>query len=277
MKLTYKNIIYLFFFVVITACGTKKKTGDDLPPVRSEKPIIYEKADSVALSPSTIKEFINWASGSDLNEREIIRKEIMKSSKDEEVLKLLFEEFENVDVQDVSYSLIVLSIIGEMQNPNALPFLEKIIYRELPKQEEQFHSGLTKRDLVEMLSSKAVECVAYLKIDESNRSTLNVISQHPSIAVRSAAIDAYLFNNDDSEEAKKTLKEVVRESEANLIDRTRFTRNSKKEEFDRNLSLFYKNNPKEIAPEPGEPTEEFKKGKDTVLVQPVNPPKRNQK
>lgn len=278
MKLTYKIIICIYFFAFITACNdSKKKTDQDPPPVRLEKQNIYEKADSVSLTPSTIKGFINWASGSDLDEREIIRKEILKASKDEEVLKLLFEEFEAVDIDDVSYSLIVLSIIGEMQNPNALPFFEKIIYRELPEQEEKFHSGLTKRDFVEMLSSKSVECAAYIKTDESNRLILSVISNHPSKAVRSAAIDAYLFTNGDSEEAKKTLKNVVRESEANLIDRTRFLRNSTKEEFDRNLGLFYKNHPKEIAPEPGQPTEDYNKNKDSVrIVKPVKPPKRKQ-
>ncbi len=107
---------------------------------------------------------------------------------------------------------------------------------------------------------------------------INVTSQHPSKAVRSAAIDAYLFNNGDNEEAKNKLKQVLRKSDVSLIDRTRFLRNSNKEEFDRNLGLFYKKHPSEIASEPGPPTEDVKKKKDSVKkVQPFDPPKRKQR
>ncbi len=279
MKSTYKIILCLSFFMFIMACDDKKKQevqDNNPPPKQSENPTTYQKAERTELTSTTVKEFIQWSSGSDLKEREEVRREITKASKDEEVLKLLFEEFERVYIEDVGYSLIVLSIIGELKNPAALPQLEKIIYKELPEQEEKFHSGLTKRDFVEMLSSKAVECAAYLKTKASNRSVLNAVAQHPSNAVRSSAIDAYLFNNDDSEEAKKALREVVQENELHLIDRVRFLRNSNEEEFDRNLSLYYKAHPDQVAPEPGPPTEESREKDSIKVVRPIQPPKRKQ-
>lgn len=277
MKLTSKIITCISFLTIITACNDKKEKSDDSPPIKSENPTVYEKAKPVPLTTSTVQEFINWASGSDLTERERIREEISKVANDEEILNRLINEFERVDTTDVGYSLIVLSIIGEMQNPKALTFFDSLANRKLPEQVERFHSGLTKRDVAEILSSKAAECAAYLKTPESDRLLLNIISQHPSEAVRSAAIDAYLYNKGDTEEAKQGLRQYAKESDLKFIDRTRFTRASNKEGFDRNLSLFYSKNPKEIAPEPGPPTENYKQGKDsTKMVQAVKPPKRQQ-
>lgn len=275
MKLTIKIISCISFFIIIGACNDKNERSDDSPPIKSGNPTIYEKAKPVALTPASTQDFINWASGSDLSERERIREEISKASKNEQVLSELINEFEKVDTADVGYSLIVLSIIGEMQNPKALPFFEKVATRELPRQTEEFHSGLTKRDVSEMLSSKAAECAAYLKSPESDRVLLNIISQHPSETVRSSAIDAYLYNKEDSEEAKRSLLQYVKEIDLKYIDRTRFTRDSKEESFDSMLAEFYEKHPKEIAPEPGLPTEKYEQGKDTTsLIKPIQPPKR---
>ena len=279
MPLPVKFILFIFLCLMFNACNDKKKQNEkETPPQQSENPIIYEKAEPVELTPETVDAFINWASGSELEERENVRKEILKASKNEEVLKLLFNSYEKVTTNDFGYSLIVLSIIGEMQNVNSLPFFEKIIFQKIPENNEAFHSGLTQSDLVEILISKAVECAAYLRTAESYQLILKVASEHNSAAVRSSAIDAYLYNNNDSQEAKNVLEQTIRDYDINLIDRTRFTRNSTKEVFDDNLNSFYKKNPKEIPPDPEfiKPDDRQKDSTRIKIVQPINPPKRKQ-
>ena len=277
MPLPVKLILFTFLCFMFNACGDKKKEKET-PPQQSENPTIYEKAKPVELSPETVDAFINWASGSELEEKENIREEILKASKNEEVLNLLFNRYEKVTTNDFGYSLIVLSIIGEMQNENSLPFFEKIIFQRIPENNEAFHSGLTQSDLVEILISKAVECAAYLRTEESYQLILKVAAEHNSVAVRSSAIDAYLYNNNDSQEAKDLLEQTVREYDINLIDRTRFTRNSKEEAFDDNLNSFYRKYPNEIPPEPEfvKPDDRQKDSTKIKIVQPINPPKRKQ-
>lgn len=270
-------------FIVFSTCNTKgtKKDGtraeEEAPPKQSEQPVNIDKAKPVALTPSTVKEFTAWASGSDVGEKEAVRESIAKASKDGEVLKQLFAEYEKVKTSDVGYSLVVLSVIGEMQNPASLPGLRDIIYTQLPKPKEEPHAALTELDLVEMLASKAVECAAYLKTAESNRLVLEVVAKHPSQAVRSAAIDAYLYNNGDTEKAKATVSRAAQEKDRILVDRTRFAKGGKKEAFDRQLEIFYKKYPQEVAEQPGEPEKTDRK-KDTVgTAKSINPPKRNQR
>lgn len=273
------QIVFIFLCVLIGACETKKgKQESDSPPQKSENPVIYEKAKPVELSQETTKEFIQWASGSSLEEREIVREAIGKASKEEVVLSSLFQEYEKVKTDDIGYSLVVISIIGELQNQAALPGLEEIIFEEVPEAEKEFHSGLTKADLVEILASKAVEAAAYLKTETSDSLVLRVVKEHGSKAVRSSAIDAYLYNHDDTEEAKNALKNIVRQEDEILLDRVRFTRNSTKAEFDKGLNSFYEKNPKEVAPIP-ELSKEKDKKKDSArieLTEPIPPPKRNQ-
>ena len=273
-----KTRIFLLWLLLAWACNNvKNTTQENEPPKQSKEPVVITKAQPVALTPESVKEFVLWASGSGLDEQEKVREAIQKAAHDDVVLKLLFQEYDSVEINDVGYSLIVLSIIGELKNPTSIPQLVAIINQELPAIDSAVHSGLSNRDYAEILASKAVECLAYLRTPEANQLTLKVIAEHNSSAVRSAAIDAYLFNNGDSREAKDRLRKIVKEEDKPLIDRVRFKRTGDAASFNAELNRFYELNPKEVAENPGEPSQKLKLSDSSNMENPVTPPKRKQK
>jgi hypothetical protein len=274
-----KTFQMLLLVGLLVGC-TKKQTETEKPPDpprQSTNPTVIAKPKPVDLTPINVDAFIKWASASGLDEREKIREEIKKSSQNTEVLKALIDRFEKVDTLDLSYSLVVLSLIGELQNPSSQKWLEKQINRPIPTVKETPHGGLNSGDVIEMISSKAVESLAYLKTNESDRATLNVIVKHPSKAVRAAAIDAYLFNHGDTDDIKAKLKQSVRKEDLIYLDRVRFLREKDAKTFNAKIDRFYEQHPNEKAEAPGEGTEKRTRPDTTKFVKPIAPPKFERK
>lgn len=277
MRHSFKIII--FFSLIVSLLSCKAKLAEPTVAPKSENPTVLEKAKQVELTPATVDEFLDWASGSDLSERETVRNEIAKASNDKEVLNKLIDEFEKVSSEDLGYSLVVLSIIGELKNPNALPFLEEVVNQELPPLEKEIHGTLYKRDIVEMFASKAIEGVAYMNTPESDKVVLRTSAQHPSNSVREAAIDAFLFNKGDTEAAKEQLRGVLKNHDLKFLERARFIRGSDKDEFDLKLTTFYRMNPGETPQPPKSTSRKWKPANDSVDTYQnlPEPPKRLQR
>lgn len=252
----------LVFCLAGATCHRKEKDESKQPPIRSEQTVI-EQIMPVPLSIETIDQFIAWASRSDSTGQLKVREEILKAREDSKVLAPLFDRLEKTGINDIGTSLIILGVIGELKNSQTIGRLDTLIWQPLPEEEEVGHGGLSKRDLVEMLESKTVECLAYLRTDVSDQNTLRVIREHPSLAVRSAAIDAYLYNHEDSAEAKERLRPFLQEKELPFLDRVRRTSFGDRDTFNERLKRFYEFHPEAIAPEPG--------------VAPVQPPTKPKK
>jgi hypothetical protein len=137
-----------------------------------------------------------------------------------------------------------------------------LVWEELPKEDEEVgHGALGRRDVLEMLQSKAVEGIAILGTTEADERVFRVIRDHPSAAVRSTAVDAYLFNQRDSIEAHDRLREALSPADATLADRTRHTGSVDRDAFNANLKRFYALHPEEVAPEPGRPLDSPDRGR----------------
>jgi len=186
------------------------------------------------------------------------------------VVDRLFERLDRDRQADVGVALLTLSVIGELRRADALDRLERLVWEELPEAEEVGHGALSRRDLLEMLQSKAAEGIAYLATEEADEVIFRVIRHHPSAAVRSAAVDAFLFNHRDSDEARARLQEVLLPKDAAFAGRVRHTRSMDRDEFNEGLRRFYAMHPEEVAPEPGRPTVRREDG-------PTTPPRRQDK
>jgi hypothetical protein len=163
-------------------------------------------------------------------------------------VRLLAQRLAAIGIKDLGTSLVILGILGEMRNRSSLRSLESVVWQRLPAVESGGHGELVERDLVEMLASKAVEAVAFLKIDTSDALTLRVVREHPSKLVRGAAIDAYLYNHGDSTQARERLRAVVRPEDRLLLDRVRRSRSNGRDAFNEGLRRFYSVYPQEVAP-----------------------------
>jgi len=270
-----KLFVFISICLFLLSCAPDSKT----PPTLDRQTHI-DPIDSVALDETTIDQFIAWASRSNARTYFDVRSEIIRARDNDDILIPLFDRYDRAIETDLDEALIILGIIGELKNPASIGRLEDIIWQELPPADTVYDAELTRRDVVEMLQSKAVECLAYVGIEKSYESTLTVIATHPSMVVRGAAIDAYLFNNNDSPEAKRELGEVVRTEDRIFLERVRKTQEMDIEDFNRQMSAFYRMYPEEVAPEPGEPTEKpLREIEDTLDViappeEPIHLPRR---
>lgn len=238
----------------------------DVPP-RFERSFAVPPAEPVDLSAETVDEFLAFAGRAGSEDRERFREMIFAAREDRAVVDRLFERLDRDRQADVGAALLTLSVIGELRRADALGRLERLVWEELPEAEDVGHGSLSRRDLLEMLQSKAAEGIAYLARDEADEIILRVIRDHPSAAVRSAAVDAFLFNHDDSDEARARLQEVLLPKDAAFAGRVRHTRSMDRDEFNAGLRRFYAMHPEEVAPEPGRPPVRREDG-------PTAPPKR---
>jgi hypothetical protein len=238
----------------------------DVPP-RFERSFTVPPAEPVELSAETVDEFLTFAARAGSENRERLREMIFAAREDRALVDGLFERLDRYRQADAVASLLTLSVIGELRRADALGRLERLVWEELPEAEEVGHGALSRRDLLEMLQSKAAEGIAYLATDEADEIILRVIQHHSSAAVRSASVYAFLFNHYDSNEARERLQEVLLPKDAAFAGRVRHTRSMNRDQFNAGLRHFYAMHPEEVAPEPGRPPVRREDG-------PTAPPKR---
>lgn len=237
-----KQFIMLLLSLFVLSNGYSQK---ETPPVASGKVTAQKKAQPVELSVKTIASFINWASGSTRKERDLVRAAIAKANPKVEISSALFKVYDKAQYTDFSKAMVILSIIGELRVPEAANRLYDIAMMLVPERSAEAHNQLEETDKVEMLATKAIEGLAYLKSQNSDEMLFKIISTHPSRSVRATAINAYLFNNKDSKEAKKLLAQYVQKEDAARLDVVRFTQTSKPEAFNTAAKMFYDKYPKE--------------------------------
>jgi hypothetical protein len=230
----------------------------------------------VGLTPQTVDSFIERAIRADSADRLRIAQEIARASDDTVVVRELARRLTGTGIRDLGTSLVIVGILGEMRNRRTLRPLDSVVWQPMPRSDTVRHGELNERDLVEMLASKAVEAVAYLRADTSDALTLRVIREHPSKLVRGAAIDAYLYNHGDSSETRERLRGLVRPEDRSLLDRARRSRSSSRDAFNLGLEQFYRRYPNEVAPPPGQARKSVQ-AKDTSAVAPAPPPRRPQR
>lgn len=203
----------------------------------------------IPLNVENLDQFITQAGRSTKSTDEQIRQEIHKAQSDTLVLDGLIGRFQKTRETEYSRALIILSIIGEMKSPRTIPFFENLLDEETDQPTENKFEYLSKRDLLEMLQSSAIRSLAYLQTQNADSIVLNYLQWHPAIAVRTAGIDAYLYNHGDTEEAKGTLRSILNEEDWVYLDRVRKSSVVSDEQFNLGLEQFYEKNPEQVAPD----------------------------
>jgi hypothetical protein len=92
--------------------------------------------------------------------------------------------------------------------------------------------------------------LAYLEAGGSLTDILDIAATHPSVSVRAAAIDAYMFNMGDTSAAAATLRGRVQTSDAAYIGRPRMTKTMNVRAFDDQLRSFVATHPETAAGAP---------------------------
>jgi hypothetical protein len=200
---------------------------------------------------ASVREFIRRASISTPDEHEQIRAMIAASSSNREVAKELGRSVFANRTRDYSYTLTALGILGELRHPEGQKALTKFVALPLPETGHMVDGEITERATLEKLQMKAVDGIAYARTPEGDRETLRIAGLNPSRAVRAEAIAAYLYNHQNSADARASLLAVVRPDEKIFLDRPSFVPGMSGDAFNAQVARYLRLHPELRASDPG--------------------------
>jgi hypothetical protein len=90
------------------------------------------------------------------------------------------------------------------------------------------------------MAVQAVESLAHIETDEAEKAVLELCGEHPEKAIQKAAINAYMWNAEDSQSAATKLESVIDQDMHRYIDRPRFTPNVAEKDFNLKLASWLK-------------------------------------
>jgi hypothetical protein len=195
----------------------------------------------------SVPAFIDYAGRSGIGEREAIRKLIWSARENSSVANELCGQATIAQRTDHSRALIVLSILGELRNPAGEKCLTEFVHQPLPEQGTMVDGEILEQVSLGTLQGKAVDGLAYAGTHTGDRETLWAAGAHPSRIVRAEAINAYLWNHQDSAAAKEALLNVIRPEEREFLDRPRYEPELPAERFNAMLAAYAAKHP---APKP---------------------------
>jgi hypothetical protein len=209
-----------------------------------------------ALTAETIDEFVQWIAAVPNSETQLIRDAIAKARDDDAVHLALIGRLFSLPVVDFGVHHLLLSVLGELRRADSAEHLIRFVNLPgdqvipLPPREQGGGLCTSYLDYCAGLQARAVEMLAYLGTSLADEAVLQAASAHPSSVVRVAALDAYLFNHQDSSEAAEEARAAARPEEAMFVGLPRRTRDSDPAEFEARVADFYKRYPSEVPPLP---------------------------
>lgn len=233
------------------AAPRNKQPAVSLPSQYDEGHV--RKAPSLAVSPEEAREavqkFIAWAGASTVRQREEARAVISEARENKAVASALCDEVLRAQKTNHSRAILVLSILGEMRSSVGEECLRKLLHQPFPEKGTIAHGEIVEQTALGTLQAKAVDGLAYLHTSSGDEEVLWAAGKHPSRIVRAEAIEAYLWNHKDSEQARAVLMQHVRPEEKVFLDRIRRDPTENAEVFNRKLEAFLKAHP-DLVPSP---------------------------
>ena len=234
---------------------------DDItsPPVWD--PTRFRKPQRVPLSAKTVGEFVDWVGSAAMEDLAAVRGSIAEEC-DDEIVAMLGRELITLPIVDTSRHNILLSILGESRRDAAIDPLERFVWNVVDVLAPvEFGAALSIGphqivcdigiDVGRALRSRAAEMLSYIATSRAIEGTVRVIREHPEADVRRAAIDAYLFNHDDSSEAAQAVTALARDEDRDWVGIPRRTLDSNPEEFRERVARLTERPPKpETVPRP---------------------------
>ena len=224
------------------------------PPVFNPRSI--PSPASVRLASDTIEEFVRWVAAVPVSDVQLVRDQIAVSRGDESVVAALVGHLFQLPVPDFGRHLLLLSILGELRDPKSVePLLRFInlpptsLFGQTPGSQGQ-GPATSYLDYSSALQARAAEMLAFIRTPEALDKVLAVASEHSSRAVRLAALDGFIFNQDDSPEAIDKARTAARPDEAIFVGLARRERDFNPREFDSKVRAFYQRYPEEYPLSP---------------------------
>jgi hypothetical protein len=270
------DLLLSISFAFLSWTGTGQAGGDDAPvsltpddppplaifaarPLHDAPPLGGKSKEGRA----AVEAFLDWASASVPEERDDARQALAEMREDKVVASTLCRIAKKSSGSDGTRAMVAYALLGELRSEKGLRCLRSLVVRKAPTHGPvEAESGMPFAQLAwEQLQAKGVEGMAYHGSDEADAMVLDVVASHPSRSVRAAAIDAWLWNHGDGEEARLALLQVIDPKDSIFLDRVRREEGESAASFDAKLATFLALHPELQAPEPEE-TDEDDKGEE---------------
>ncbi len=195
-------------------------------------------------------EFLAWASASTAQDAERVRSALAEARANSEIAESFCEEAQHTRESDHTRALLALALLGEMKSATGEKCFVEFLAIPPPAKGTVVEGEMLERTALAELQAKAVDGLAFMGAPRAREEVLRVIREHPLRIVRAEAINAYLWNNQDSPEAKAQLRKIVNKEDQIFIDRIRRNSGEKAESFNRKLEQFLKAHPEVLPPAP---------------------------
>ena len=256
--------------------NTRAPTAAVSPPVSSDNiqwtravpppPLGGQGAKARAAADS----FVRWAMSSTSAQKPLARSALSRVRTNEDVAQAFFEQAKQFRHSDPSRSLIALALLGEMKSPRGFELLTSFL--ALPRAKIARHAVQgTARTFVgtharwdEQLAAKAIDGIAYLVAPEANASVLATVRSGDTQYLRTAAADAYIWNQHDSEKARSQIEAVARPAERWIRDRFRRYDEDTPQSLDGKIQAWIRKYPNFLPPKPKNSTGEQPRLHDTT-------------
>jgi len=250
------TLILAFSFLSVGCTRSKEPRAiqNDLP--RFPGPIAAAAFPKIVpLTAPTLEQFLDLAQRIPQARTDLIKQQVAAASGDAEVISALSKKLLELPVKNVDRHLMILAVMGETQDPRFIEPLKSLIWTKEKVVLQSTGQGKAGSEVSffnhdPALKARAAEMLAYIATPEAFSATRDIIGKHPSIEVRTSAMDAYLYNHGDSAAAKAELARLVSANDARLIGIPRKTRDMNVQEFDNQLQAFYDRYPEEKPPVP---------------------------
>jgi hypothetical protein len=212
----------------------------------------------VPLQVATVEKFVDWVSTMPSSQVSDVKQQIALVKSDPKVVDAVASQLSFRDLGSYGRQLIYLSILGEMKNERALTPLQNYLHsRDCPVFEERalIHpvSNAPKTSIFDAcagLKAASINMIAYINSATAQTVVLQTINGHASRTVRLSAINAYLYNNGDSEKAMAMARQYAKPEEAKFVGIPRLSPDTNPKEFAARMARFYTEHPEELPPLP---------------------------
>jgi len=253
----------VFLFLLVLLCfGAGCKRGKESGELPNIQVVRLPTQSPVPLQVATVDKFVDWVSTMPSSQIDDVKKQIALVKNDPKIVDAVASRLSFNNLGSYGRQLIYLSILGEMKNERAVgPLQDYLNSHDCPVFEERINlrepapgaSDEPRTSLFDScagLKTHAVNMIAYVNSAAAQRAVLNAISEHASRSVRLGAMNAYLYNNGDSEQAIAAVRRRARPEELKFIGLPRLSPETSAKDFADRMERFYTANPDERPPLP---------------------------
>jgi hypothetical protein len=229
------------------------------PAPRTSERLAARAVAPVGIPPLTagahVTGFLDWLGAAPTLQSDQARRLVSDAGKNPEVVGALVREVERTQRSDYTRALLSLAVLGETRSDAAVSYLEGFANSPLPERGTVVDGEIVEQTRQAQLQAKAVDGLAYANTPASNAAVKRIIADHPSRIVRAEAINAFLWNHGDSDDAKRELSSVVRPEEVIFLHRVRRVPGESAETFNAKVREFEQFSQSAPAPQrrPGAP------------------------